>query len=232
MSKVITTTAPIAIEYLKEYFADKETAYVIDYANSELKGEKLLVYLGNLDLPADIEFETKEDLEEMILAYAGSTFIVNIQSLEIAMLNLLLENEIGIALTDELQGLLDHWSVRIKSLLLYNLHTVDLEELNNFVDAAPKDETDSLVGVNFVSLLKYEELGHIITGDGNNLDECINYTKYFNDYMFKGKNLYSYWANTNNILFLQTWAVASGERQNILDEFTTIEKETENDTLI
>jgi hypothetical protein len=154
----------------------------------------------------------------MILAYASSTFIVNIQSLEIAMLNLLLENEIGIALTDELQGLLDHWSVRIKSLLLYNLHTVDLEELNNFVDAAPKDETDSLVGVNFVSLLKYEELGHIITGDGNNLDECINYTKYFNDYMFKGKNLYSYWANENNILFLQTWAVASGERQNILAE--------------
>ena len=218
MSKVITTTAPIAIEHLKEYFADKETAYVIDYANSELKGEKLLVYLGNLDLPADIEFETKEDLEEMILAYASSTFIVNIQSLEIAMLNLLLENEVGIALTDELQGLLDHWSVRIKSLLLYNLHTVDLEELNNFVDAAPKDETDSLVGVNFVSLLKYEELGHIITGDGNNLDECMIYTKYFNDYMFKGKNLYSYWANKNNVLFLQTWAVASGERQNILAE--------------
>ena len=105
MSKVITTTAPIAIENLKKYFADKETSYVIDYANSELKGEKLLVYLGNLDLPADIEFETKEDLEEMILAYASSTFIVNIQSLEIAMLNLLLENEIGIALTDELQGL-------------------------------------------------------------------------------------------------------------------------------
>ena len=36
--------------------------------------------------------------------------------------------------------------------------------------------------------------------------------------MFKGKNLYSYWANKNNILFLQTWAVASGERQNILAE--------------
>jgi hypothetical protein len=50
--------------------------------------------------------------------------------------------------------------------------------------------------------------------------------------MFKGKNLYSYWANPNNVLFLQTWSVASGERQKILDELTTIEKETENDTLI
>lgn len=218
MSKVITTTAPIAIEYLKEYFADKETTYVIDYAESELKGEKLLVYLGNLDLPADIKFETSEDLEEMVLAYASSTFIVNIKSLEFAMLNLLLKNEIGFPLTDELQVLLDHWSIRIKSLLLYNLHTVNLEEFNTFVDAAPKDDTDSLVGVNFVSLLKYEELGQIIVDDDNNLDECINYTKYFNDYMFKGKNLFSYWANPNNILFLQTWSIGSGERQKILAE--------------
>lgn len=218
MSKVITTTAPIAIEYLKEYFSDKETTYVIDYAESELKGEKLLVYLGNLDLPADIKFETSEDLEEMVLAYASSTFIVNIKSLEFAMLNLLLKNEIGFPLTDELQVLLDHWSIRIKSLLLYNLHTVNLEEFNTFVDAAPKDDTDSLVGVNFVSLLKYEELGQIIVDDDNNLDECINYTKYFNDYMFKGKNLFSYWANPNNILFLQTWSIGSGERQKILAE--------------
>lgn len=222
MSKVITTTAPIAIEYLKEYFSDKETTYVIDYAESELKGEKLLVYLGNLDLPADIKFETIEDLEEMVLAYASSTFIVNIKSLEFAMLNLLLKNEIGFPLTDELQLLLDHWSIRIKSLLLYNLHTVNLEEFNTFVDAAPKDDTDSLVGVNFVSLLKYEELGQIIIDDDNNLDECINYTKYFNDYMFKGKNLFSYWANPNNILFLQTWSIGSGERQKILAEINEL----------
>lgn len=222
MSKVITTTAPIAIEYLKEYFSDKETTYVIDYAESELKGEKLLVYLGNLDLPADIKFETSEDLEEMVLAYASSTFIVNIKSLEFAMLNLLLKNEIGFPLTDELQLLLDHWSIRIKSLLLYNLHTVNLEEFNTFVDAAPKDDTDSLVGVNFVSLLKYEELGQIIIDDDNNLDECINYTKYFNDYMFKGKNLFSYWANPNNILFLQTWSIGSGERQKILAEINEL----------
>lgn len=222
MSKVITTTAPIAIEYLKEYFSDKETTYVIDYAESELKGEKLLVYLGNLDLPADIKFETSEDLEEMVLAYASSTFIVNIKSLEFAMLNLLLKNEIGFPLTDELQLLLDHWSIRIKSLLLYNLHTVNLEEFNTFVDAAPKDDTDSLVGVNFVSLLKYEELGQIIVDDDNNLDECINYTKYFNDYMFKGKNLFSYWANPNNILFLQTWSIGSGERQKILAEINEL----------
>ena len=36
--------------------------------------------------------------------------------------------------------------------------------------------------------------------------------------MFKGKNLFSYWANPNNILFLQTWSIGSGERQKILAE--------------
>ena len=45
---VIETTAPIKIEELKKYFADKETFYVIDYANSDLKGSKLLTYLSNL----------------------------------------------------------------------------------------------------------------------------------------------------------------------------------------
>jgi hypothetical protein len=221
MSKLIKTTAPIAIEHLKEYFADKETSYLIDYANSELKGEKLLVYLGNLDLPADIEFTNNNDLEEMILAYAGSTFIVSIRSLEITMMNLLFKNDIGIVVTEELQHLIDQWSSKLKSCLLFNLHTLDFETARDAVQTATKDTTDSLVGVNFVSLLKYEEIYNFIID--TELEECTYYEKYFNDYMFKGKNLYSYWATENNPLFLITWSVASGERSKMLSELNVAE---------
>lgn len=221
MSKLIKTTAPIAIEHLKEYFADKETSYLIDYANSELKGEKLLVYLGNLDLPADIEFTNNNDLEEMILAYAGSTFIVSIRSLEITMMNLLFKNDIGIIVTEELQHLIDQWSSKLKSCLLFNLHTLDFETARDAVQTATKDTTDSLVGVNFVSLLKYEEIYNFIID--TELEECTYYEKYFNDYMFKGKNLYSYWATENNPLFLITWSVASGERSKMLSELNVAE---------
>lgn len=230
MSKVIKTTAPIAIEYLKEYFADKETTYLIDYKNSELKGEKLLVYLGNLELPADIELVDTADIEEMIYAYAGTTFIVNIPSLEIAMLNLLYKNDIGITITQELEDLIQHWAIRLKSCLLYNLHTLDLENIQEFIQTAPRDSTDTLVGVNFVSLLKYEEIYSFIIE--TNLEDCVYFEKYFNEYMFKGRNLYAYWANENNPVFLTTWGVATGARQEILAELTTTEEETENDTLI
>jgi hypothetical protein len=229
MSKLIKTTAPIAIEHLKEYFANKETSYLIDYANSELKGEKLLVYLGNLDLPADIEFTNDADLEEMIVAYAGSTFIVSIRSLEVAMMNLLFKNEIGITVTQELQALLDQWSSRLKSCLLFNLHTIDLETAKTAVQDALKDNTDSLVGVNFVSLLKHEEIYSFIID--TELEDCIYYEKYFNDYMFKGKNLYSYWANKNNPLFLITWSVATGARTQVLAELEEL-KGAEHDSFI
>jgi len=66
LNNIVETTAPIAIEDLKKYFADKETFYLINYKDSELKGEKLLTYLSNLDVPADIKFSTLEEIAEMI----------------------------------------------------------------------------------------------------------------------------------------------------------------------
>jgi hypothetical protein len=55
--KIIETTAPVKIEELKKYFADKDTFYLIDYANSDLKGTKLLTYLSNLDIPSSHPFK-------------------------------------------------------------------------------------------------------------------------------------------------------------------------------
>ena len=106
--------------------------------------------------------------------------------------------------------------------MIYNLHTIDLEDAKDFIDSAPKNNTDSLVGVNFVSLLKHEEIYHLIVD--TELTDCVFYEKYFDEYMFKGKNLYSYWANDNNPLFLTTWAVATGARTDILAELETTEE--------
>ena len=43
--------------------------------------------------------------------------------------------------------------------------------------------------------------------------------------MFKGKNLYEFWANKNNPLFLSTWAVATGVRDEILTEDNELAKQ-------
>jgi hypothetical protein len=42
--------------------------------------------------------------------------------------------------------------------------------------------------------------------------------------MFKGQNLYSFWANENNPMFLLTWGIAVGEVAP--DEYVTLLKES------
>ena len=63
---IIETKAPIAIDELKKYFTDKDVSYLIDYEKSDLKGKKLLTYLSNLDIPADIKNVDLELVKEII----------------------------------------------------------------------------------------------------------------------------------------------------------------------
>ena len=60
---IIETKAPIAIDDLKKHFTDENVEFLIDYDKSDLKGEKLLTYLSNLDLPnGDSSFLNVENL--------------------------------------------------------------------------------------------------------------------------------------------------------------------------
>ena len=43
MSNHVTVTAPLGIDDLQKYFSDDSINFIIDYENSELQGEKLLV---------------------------------------------------------------------------------------------------------------------------------------------------------------------------------------------
>jgi len=209
--KVIQTTAPIDIQHLKEYFADKTIEFVVDYEQSELQGSKLLTYVGNLDLPIDIVNFDGEFLRE----YFHSTSIVSVPSLELEAIKILFEYK-GIRETEDYaafiadnEDILREWSQRLDSLSLYNLYTVNAPELTEHVESYPKNSTDDLTGINFVSLLKHTEFYVWFANiDESNL-QC--YTHYFDDYMFKGHNLYSFWANENNPMFLLTWGIANNE---------------------
>jgi hypothetical protein len=184
---IVETTAPIAIEDLKKYFADKETFYLINYKDSELKGEKLLTYLSNLDVPSDIKFSNLEEIAEMIAVYAKFN---------------LLE-----AVKDELPI----WDNKIKSCSLFNMYSIECDEFKEFALSHTHDDTDSTQGINFVSLLKYSNLFAIF--DNVDHTELKFYTKYFNDYMFKGKNLYAYWANVENPLFVLSWNIGNDTQE-------------------
>lgn len=207
---VVHTTAPISIENLKKYFANKDTFFVIDYANSELKGQKLLTYVGNLDIPVDV---ANFDLE-FVKEYLHSTSIVSLPSLEMCVIEILFEFKKLIDTTnysdfiEQNTAILSEWKQKLDSLTLYNLFTVDAPEFKEYVEGFPVNPTDSLEGANFISLLKHESFFNWYSSINDK--ELAFYSKYFNEYMFKGKNLYSFWANENNPMFLLTWGIASG----------------------
>lgn len=212
---IIKTIAPISIDNLKLYFENKNISYQIDYLNSKLKGSKLITYLSNLDLPVDIELNVSdEEIYELIKNYMQSPMLVNIESLEIAVISILEEAK-GLRFgghkefIEENINLVNDWISKVDSLTLYNMYIINSEEIKDFVESFPLDETKDLTGVNFISLLKHPCFYSLY----NKIDDngIRFYKTYFNEYMFKGKNMYSFWANFNNPLFLLTFSIGSGD---------------------
>jgi hypothetical protein len=212
---MLNVSAPIAIEDLKKYFTDKTTFYNINYAESKLRGSKLITYLSNLDLPVDIDINVSDDEKyELIKDYMNSPMLVNIKSLEFAVMSVVEEakglSEYGHAeFIKENEDLINRWISKLDSLTLYNMFIINSEETKQFADSFPLDETKEITGVNFISLLKHPEFYSLY----RKIDQSKLkfYKNYFNEYMFKGKNMYSFWATPNNPLFLLTFGIGSGE---------------------
>jgi hypothetical protein len=212
---IVETIAPITLDNLKKYFSDKSTFFVIKYKDSSLKGTKLLTYLSNLDIPSDIDFTgcSSDECYDMIKDYLQSTMIVNINTLESAVINILHQVKQLAPLQDnefieQNKDILNKWILKLESLSLYNMHIIENDMFKEFVSSFETDSSSELTGVNFISLLKHENFYSFYNNTDKN--SLKFYTHYFNDYMFKGKNMYAYWANENNPLFLLTYGIAEG----------------------
>ncbi len=212
---VVETTAPVSIDNLKKYFTDKTTFFVINYKDSTLKGSKLLTYISNLDIPCDISFKdcSNEECFDMIKDYLNTSMIVNVPSLENAVIAILHQTKglmpvIDKEFIEQNREILNKWISKLESLTLYNMHIIKDDAFKQFVDSFPVDDTKEMNGVNFISLLKHKNLYSFF--QNTNQNSLKFYSHYFNEYVFKGKNLFSYWANENNPLFLLTYGIAEG----------------------
>lgn len=213
---VIETTAPISIEDLKKHFTDKSCVYFIDYKNSKLQGKTLLVYISNLDISCDLNLSglSVKELSELFREYLHFEMICNIPVLEQIAIKTIqykkqIENCSNMSIFVEgNEDILNTWISKLDSLTLYNMTITGSEEFKSYVESFPENDTTSVEGINFVSLLKHENF--YSTYEKIDSDSLQNYTNYFNNYMFKGNNLYSYWANENNPLFLLTFAISQG----------------------
>lgn len=211
---VIKTKAPIGIDDLKIYFQDKNTFYHISYEESQLKNDLLLTYLGNIELPCDIFFDSEANVLELVKSYLHFKQIINVPSLEMKTIHLLFQmkglvENVDKEFIEENYEILEKWAKKLDSLTLFNMWMIDCDEFKEYVEGFPVNDTDSLEGVNFVSLLKHEVFYDFYSlMDESKLEY---YPNYFSEYMFKGNNMYHYWSDESNPMFLLTWAIASGE---------------------
>lgn len=207
---IIETKAPISIEDLKRNFTETDINYLIDYSISDLKGKKLITYLSNLDIPADVK---NIDLD-LVKDYLYSVSLVNISYLENVVIDILFvmkglaKNEHYNKFISENFEILEKWQNRLESLSLYNMYMLNSDSFRDYAQSYTKDDTQDLEGVNFISLLKHTRFFNYYKKINN--DKLKFYTHYFNDYMFRGKNMFEYWANDKNPLFLLTWSIANG----------------------
>jgi len=217
---IIETKAPIAIDDLKKHFTEKDVSYLIDYKQSELKGEKLLTYLSNLDLPCDLKNVDYDLLKD----YFHSTSIIKVKQLEEMAIDVLHQykhvngntyNGPASKFISENLEIVEKWVKKLDSLSLFNMYIIEKDAFKDYVEGHPKDETNDLEGVNFISILKntrfFEYYGKV---DEKNL---TYYPKYFKEYMFRGKNLFEYWANPNNPMFLLTWDTVRGNHKDYIE---------------
>lgn len=213
--EVLNVTAPISIDDLKKYFVSRDTFYLIDYKNSQLKGKKLLTYLSNLDIPSDIKIDDDgiDELQELFLEYLESHTLVNSEILERNALRILFCHKKIISdpkieeFIEKNKEIVEHWSNIVDSLMLYNMFTLSVvDEFQQYVKSYEHDDT--IRGINFVNLLKYPEFYFLFSEVENS--NLKFYSRLFEDNIYKGKPLFEFWANESNEVFLMTWGIAEG----------------------
>ena len=220
------TVAPIPIDLLKEYFTDDSIIFNIDYADSTLKGDKLITYISNLDVPTILcgwSKVSKDDKFELIQHYMNSKLVINNFELEDCVLRILheaaylhyqdfmppvegiLNQEEIVSFVKENKDLIDRWLTMCASLSVYAITTITEFDASAREQFKVIDDYD-WCGVNFAALIKHDNFQSLITLDCDR----FYFEKQFHEHMFKGKNLFFYWQTDANIMAILADGISSG----------------------
>lgn len=235
MNNLLKTTVPIPVQTLRDIIGKPDVNLLVDLSESKVKPQQALIYLSNLELNVDVSFK-EEDRLDILLAYLSLPTLLKCESLETMAIELLLYIKgiiaidwVSVEWINDNSPIIEKWLSIMDSMGLYMSTTIKDDELNSVVDTYPKDTTSDTKGVNFVHLFTHELFPVLMSI----IDEkkIRNYVHYFNDYMYKGRSLFYYWANPLNELHLLTLAltddtfVTDEEFTQSLDELTSLYKE-------
>lgn len=219
---------PLSVEEIKEFFSNKELVYFINYKESELKGVVFLTYLSNLDLPAEIDFEgsTFEEKAELLKVYMTTRNILNSEVLRLNLAKLLLEHrEIDCSdmfsrpIFNEKESkdfissnkeALDRWERFLESSIVFSLCCAkELDEEFKVKEKFPVINDSQYTGANVVNLYSIPSFMEVFLSKGNR-HELTYFGPQFEEYMFRGKNLYSYFFCDENLVFKLFMAHVTG----------------------
>ncbi len=209
--KTVTTTAPIPIDLLREHWEEENVTYIIDVANSAFKGDKLLTYISNLDISIDISVDyDSDDGMDILKSYFNTTSMCSVLSLEKIALECLYRRRLGQdnKFTAANQEIVDRWLVYTDSLSVYNLFVFKDEKIQELARAAPVYHLETVIGINFVNLLKFREYYDLMPL--GKLENHVFIPKIFEEPIFKRESLFKYWAVPHNPLFALTAAIGDG----------------------
>lgn len=234
---------PLSVEQIKEFFTNKELLYFVNYKDSDLKGTVFLTYLSNLDLPADIDFSgsSYEQKEQLIKIYMTTRNLLVCEALRLNVAKILLEyrgidtstmfvnpcftNEEVKRFHTENQDLLDRWEQFIESTTIYAQSTIEsLNDLLNIEETIEQVEDPQFIGANVVHMFSIPSFYEVFLTVPFRKE--LKYFKHqFQDYMFRGKNFFSFFNSDENIVYQTFLANVNGVIS--LEELDVAEKMVE-----
>lgn len=206
----VHTSAPIPLMTLKRKFTEKIN-FIVDYDQSRHKGKVFLTYLSNMDIKVQVESSDVEAMKALLVDYLTVPVLVSCELLEDLAMNVLLAHARkphtlpfeAAPFIEANKGIIEIWYRRLLSLNLFGLWCI--ERHKDFVRSHTHDDNDSVEGINFVSLIKHRLFVVLMA---HHDPAALTWNKrLFDEYIFAGSNLFSFFAIEENPLFAMILAV-------------------------
>lgn len=213
--QIISTSAPIPILELKRKFTE-DVHFDINYGESKFKGKALLMYLGNLNIGADLLVDNDGDMAELVSSYLSLPVMYLNDALIGIIVNLLLIRNglLGVVPLDadafikDNSDLLDIWQDRLDMLPLYASRCLLGDKFEvNVGDFKSVDETT--LGINWIHCINHPAMAMYYS-----LNRPLRYSKYwFDEPTFAGKSLYNHFESPDNVLYISAATIFQPEFQ-------------------
>lgn len=196
---------PLSPDIMVKFFQDKSIIFDIDFDASiqSLTESSMIRYLSNLSITCTIDKIT----DDLLLQYMIINEVCNISNLTIAHANVLYFAKYGKVLYPH--GLLDFNEDNMSAFIANNMEVIIVqlmfldsmllyfltrdEKFKSLYDNDNVDDTTHAeIGFSFLKLFELSDFLLIYSEDVPNPSDQTYYSRYFDDYMFGGKNLYSF----------------------------------------